>query len=117
MKIDKRKIAIFAGVYLLTIIFSNFLYALTLNPGFDNLISVVINLGQPTLAWSSTTSVSAGITYYFGLVLLNIYFAVLSYFLVFKKNFSIKWWAAAFVVLNLLIVFVLRLKDYLYSGV
>lgn len=117
MKLNGRKIAIFAGVYLLIIVFSNFIYVLTLNPGFDSLMRVVINLSQSALVWNTTVSATAGISYYLGLVLLNIYFAVVSYFLVFKKNFSMMWWAIGFVILNLLIVVVLRLKDFLYSSI
>lgn len=117
VKINKYKIVVFICVYLLIIVFSNFVYALTLDPKFGNLINVAANFSQSITVWSIPASVPLGISYYIGLVLINVYFGILSYFLVFKKNFSMAWWAGGFIVLNLLFVLVLRLKDFLYSGI
>ena len=114
VKLGKRKITIFIAAYLGIVIVSNFIYALTLDPSFDGILRVVANLGQSALIPAPV--VPAGLIYYFGLGFLNLYFAILSYILVFKKGFSMKWWALAFIFLNLLIVGVLRWKDFLYSG-
>lgn len=126
MKLNFQNLLTFGGIYLLIILVSNFIYALTIVPGFDGFILTVNNLFQssaaPTMCniWPLSREITPGArycTYNLGFVLLNIYFAIVSYLLVFKGKMPIKYWVIAFVFLNILILMFVRLKDYLYAGI
>lgn len=126
MKLNSHNILKFSGIYLLIIIVTNFIYALTIAPGFDGFIFTLSSLFNTAPTFSvcnvvplidQIASKGAYCTYNIGFISINIYLAVLSYFLIFKRKIPFKYWIIAFVFLNILFLMFIRLKDYLYAGI
>lgn len=126
MKLNLRNLLIFSGIYLSIILLANFIYVLTIVPGFDGFMLTLNTLFHSPIAlnmcnvWpmiGQNTPAAKYCTYNFSFVLLNFYFAVVSYLLVFKHKLPVNYWIIAFIFLNILVLFFVRLKDFLYAGI
>lgn len=125
MKLTRKNILRFSGIYFSIILVCNLIYVLTIIPSFEGFILTIDNLFHLPVLTTCSIWPFAGqgpeivryCTYNFSFILLNIYFAVVSYFLVFKHKLPINYWIIGFTFLNILILMFIRLKDFLYAGI
>lgn len=114
-----RKIILFVFLYCATILLINLTFVIIMAPSWDSFLRVMVNLLTPTIPAICNLGPDTEDGFFkcstsLGLVIFNIFAAILSYVLVFHNKLKLRYWIIFFVFLNILVQFFLRLKDVLY---